>query len=224
MAALFCVKVMKKYDIIAWDFNGTVLDDVQIGIESINVLLSRRGLNTINTREEYKNSFRFPIIEWYKTLGFDFEKEDYEVVAHEWVAEYLKRESLATLCDGVKTMLEYFKTKEKKQIIISASEISMLNRQLSSLGVAPYFDEVIGKNDVFAGGKIETAKLWREKNTGTMLFIGDTDHDLETAQAIGADCVLVASGHQSYERLNALKAENNINYNVVNCLLDVIAL
>ncbi|MDZ7764061.1 MAG: HAD hydrolase-like protein [Melioribacteraceae bacterium] len=32
-------------------------------------------------------------------------------------------------------------------------------------------------------------------------MIGDTIHDYEVAQEIGADCLLTAEGHQSYERL-----------------------
>ena len=34
-----------------------------------------------------------------------------------------------------------------------------------------------------------------------MLLIGDSLHDLEVANELGIDCVLVANGHQSKERL-----------------------
>lgn len=201
---------MKKYNIIAWDFNGTILDDIQIGIESINVLLERRGLRSIVTKEEYQSSFFFPIIEWYRSLGFDFEREDYTVVAREWVKEYTMRESRAGLCDGVTDLLGAFAEMGKRQIIISASEKNMLKRQLSALGIEKYFEEIVGKDDVYANGKTEAAKNWRKYNPGELLFIGDTDHDLEVAEAIGADCILVAAGHQSYERLRLLH-KNKIN-------------
>ena len=213
---------MKKYDFIVWDFNGTILDDVQIGIESINALLTRRGIKTIDTREEYRNSFSFPIIEWYKKLGFDFETEAYSVVANEWVAEYVKREPNATICDGAVELLEWFKNTQKSQVIISASEENMLERQLRALGVHHYFDAVVGKNDVYASGKIETAKKWRDSHPGKILFIGDTDHDLEVAIAIGADCILAASGHQSYERLCKLMPENGLDYRTVRSLRDIL--
>ena len=36
-----------KYTDIIWDFNGTILDDVEAGIISVNKLLSSRGLPTI---------------------------------------------------------------------------------------------------------------------------------------------------------------------------------
>lgn len=38
------------------------------------------------------------------------------------------------------------------------------------------------------------------------LFVGDTVHDFEVASACGADCLLVAAGHQSEERLRATGA------------------
>ena len=44
----------------------------------------------------------------YNDRGFDFEKEDYDKLANEWVAEYLSREKSATLIDGVESVLQYF--------------------------------------------------------------------------------------------------------------------
>ena len=215
---------MKRYDCIIWDFNGTIFDDVEIGIESINVLLSARGLKTISGCDEYRKSFGFPIIDWYKRLGFDFETEDYDVVANEWVAEYLSREKRAPVMDGVKELLEYFKANGIRQVIISASEITMLTRQLEFLGIRKYFDDVVGKNDVYASGKGEIAQKWRRENPGYMVFIGDTDHDLETAEQIQADCILVASGHQSFERLSRLHPQNGIDLTVVNNMKEIFSL
>ena len=34
-------------------------------------------------------------------------------------------------------------------------------------------------------------------NPESALFVGDTDHDFEAAQAVGCACVLLAGGHQS---------------------------
>ena len=39
-----------------------------------------------------------------------------------------------------------------------------------------------------------------------MLLVGDTEHDFEAAAAIGADCALLAGGHQSRARLEKLGA------------------
>ena len=191
-----------KYTCIVWDFNGTIMDDVEIGIESVNVLLEKRGLKTLESREEYQRVFGFPIINYYIRLGFDFDKEPYEEIAVEWVNEYTDRERTAKTVDGVKELLEFFKSEGKRQIIISACEQAMLNRNTKALGVFDYFDEVCGINNIYASSKEAIAVAWRERNPEEkILFIGDTDHDCDVAKAMGADCILVAQGHQSYETL-----------------------
>ena len=193
-----------KYTCIVWDFNGTIMDDVEIGIDSVNVLLRKRGLKTLESREEYQEKFGFPIINYYVRLGFDFDREPYEEVAVEWVNEYVARECTAKTISGVREMLEYFHGKNVKQIIISACEQSMLDRNLKMLGVSEYFDTVCGINNIYASSKEAIGIAWREKNPDErILFIGDTDHDCDVARAMGADCILVAQGHQSFETLSA---------------------
>lgn len=158
-----------------------------------------------NNIEEYKESFRFPIKEWYCDMGFDFNKESYDDVAKEWVAEYMKREHNSKLVEGVKETLEYFKQKNIKQVIISASEKEMLERQLKQLGVDHLFSEIVGVDNIYAAGKKDIAVEWRKKNPAEkILFVGDTDHDHVVACAIEADCILVSSGHQSARRLKEL--------------------
>ena len=122
-----------QYTCVIWDFNGTIFDDVQIGIDSLNTLLERRNLPLVKSKEEYKSWFMFPIIEGYKKIGFDFDKESYDDVAVEWIKEYLSREHMAKLVPGVVDALEFFKSLGVKQVILSAAEISMLKSQFRFL-------------------------------------------------------------------------------------------
>ena len=197
---------IKTYTDILWDFNGTILDDVDAGIESVNTLLRRRGLNTVQSRQDYYKVFGFPIIDYYKRLGFDFEKEDYKTeVAPEWVKEYLINSKHSTLRQGIWEILDFFKAQGLKQTIISASESDMLESQLIALGVREYFCEIYGLDNIHAAGKNSLGLLWKERNTGAKaLFIGDTEHDAAVAAEIGADCILIEGGHSSPDALNKL--------------------
>lgn len=190
-----------KYDLVIWDFNGTIADDVAIGIEAANVVLGRRGMNLITDVEKYRETFCFPIIDYYRKLGFDFDKEPYEVPADEWTAEYIKREGELRLSRGCKRALDAIKDAGIKQIIISSSELTMMLRELDILGVRDYFEVVLGKSDNYAHGKVEMAKEWASGRSFRAIFIGDTVHDVETAHAIGADCILFSGGHDSRRRL-----------------------
>ena len=42
-----------KYKYIAWDFNGTILDDVYASLESVNDILSRRCRPKITIEDYY---------------------------------------------------------------------------------------------------------------------------------------------------------------------------
>ena len=204
-----------KYTHVIWDFNGTILDDVKIGLDSLNVLLKRRGLPEIESTEKYKAGFMFPIIEGYKRYGFDFEKESYDDVAKEWVDEYVSREHTAGLVDGVREVLEFFKTRGVKQAIISASEMGMLKRQLEQLGICEYFEDIVGMDNIKAAGKKDIAVAWKNRHPHEkLLFIGDTDHDHQVAMAMEADCILVAAGHQSFDRLQSMEPKLAVFANV----------
>ncbi|MBE5816646.1 MAG: HAD family hydrolase [Clostridiales bacterium] len=190
------------YSHIIWDFNGTILDDVRLGMDCANMLLLRRNLKPMTGVDDYRERFHFPIKEYYRELGFDFEKESYDVLAREWVDLYEARSNEARLIPGVRELIRKFVLCGTKQIVLSATEEGMLIGQLSNLRIYQYFDEVIGQSDIRAGSKVQTALEWMKRvQPKNVLMIGDTDHDYEVAQKIGVQCLLVASGHQSYNKL-----------------------
>ena len=190
-----------------WDFNGTILDDVETGILSVNTMLRQRGLREIAGKEEYRKLFHFPVIDYYRSLGFDFEREPYEKLAPEWVTLYMHHVKHAAMFDDVIATLEYFRSCGVRQIILSATEQEMLCEQVDSLGIGHYFDEILGREDIHAGSKLSLATAWRERNPhAKAVFVGDTDHDVETAGAMNASCFLIASGHQSIDHLRTTGA------------------
>ena len=208
-------------DKVIWDFNGTILDDVETGIISVNKLLADRGLPTLKDKNDYHRHFGFPIKRYYESLGFDFSKESYEEIAPIWVDEYLKNVKSAPLCQGVEEALELLRKEGIKQVIISATELDMLKGQLDDLGISEYFDEVCGLDNIHASSKVELAREWRKKNFDEIaVFLGDTEHDFETARAIGVECFLIEGGHQSRKTLEATGAK--IFSNVGDACLEII--
>lgn len=190
------------YTHIFWDFNGTLLDDVQIGIDSINTVLGRRGLPGIGTVAEYRTYFEIPVLNYYKHIGLCDGPEDFTEPANEWVAEYLSRLPQAHLYPDVLPVLKAVQARRIPQLILSATEQSMLERQLTDLGIADFFDEILGQGDVYAHGKGECAARWAKAHPqARAVLVGDTVHDAETARLLNADCLLVSAGHQPQERL-----------------------
>ena len=70
---------MNKY--IFLDFNGTVLDDVDLCLSLLNEMLYEKENKTVDI-DEYKHVFGFPIIKYYIAAGFDFSKYTFEELAN----------------------------------------------------------------------------------------------------------------------------------------------
>ena len=189
-----------EYSYIVWDFNGTLLNDVKIGIESINCLLSRRNLPTLENVEAYRKVFGFPIIDYYRRVGLPVEEEGYPALAIEWVEEYKSRHP--ELQEGALELLTRFRDAGIPQVLLSATERNMLLGQLEDFGIREFFEEVLGLDNIHAESKLEIARNWRKTHCkANLLYIGDTEHDLQTATVLGADCILVANGHENKESL-----------------------
>ena len=195
---------MENYTHVIWDFNGTLYNDVDVCLTCANRLLSAHGLKKLFGIEEYRALFGFPIIDYYRRMGFDFDKTPYSELAVEWVAYYLDESHNAFLFPDTQRVLSAVHALGIKQLILSATELTMLERQVSSLGIRPYFDGLLGLSDIHAHSKEEIGKRWRASHPDAkLLMIGDTDHDAAVAEAMGADCILVAAGHQSRKTLQA---------------------
>ena len=193
------------FDKVIWDFNGTILDDVETGILSVNKLLRDRGLSTLRNKEEYRGVFGFPVRDYYERLGFDFSKEPYEVIAPLWVEQYMINVKNAGIYEDVAETMDRFSADGTGQVLLSATEYNMLRGQIEELGLADRFEEILGMGDIHASSKEGLAKEWRERHQDDrVLLIGDTDHDLQVAKAINAECVLVSRGHQSEKYLRTL--------------------
>ena len=198
-----------KYTYCIWDFNGTIFDDVGASISAVNTLLAERGLKTLDSKDKYQEVFDFPIIDYYRRIGFDFDKEPYEVIAPLWVDLYLENSKKSGLFEDVVPTLNFFEARGIKQSVLSASEKNMLTGQLRELGIYDRFEEIMGIDNIYAESKIALAKDWKQRHEGERaLFIGDTTHDYETAEVLGADCYLISAGHQPEYKLRA--ADENV--------------
>ena len=173
------------------------------GMDSTNQMLSERGMREIADLDEYREIFDFPIKEYYRALGFDFEVEPYEVLAPLWVDIYNERSKESSVVEGVLPTSKKVRELGMCQVVFSATEREMLLRQMGELGIRECFDEVIGLDNIHAESKLHLAKRWREANPDAkILYVGDTLHDAENAKALGADCLLFTGGHQSRNRLS----------------------
>ena len=190
--------------LLIWDWNGTILDDTRLCIDIENELLRERGMPEI-TETWYLKHFTFPVRNYYAEMGYTFETESFETVAGAFMERYRARYASCGLRDGVTDVLKAARKRGIRQTLLSVSRQDDLSEQAERLGVASFFPEMLGQDDIKCASKVDRAKQYMAENgidPKDALFIGDTDHDVETADAVGAPCVLLAGGHQSKEVLS----------------------
>ena len=193
---------------VIWDWNGTLLDDADLCVEVMNAVLGKRGLPEL-TLQKYADFFRFPVRDYYRDLGFDFDRESFEVVGTEFIEGYSAIESRSGLREHALDVLHGVTKLGLTQSVLSASQRTRLEQQVKRLNLDAHFTALVGLEDHYAHGKVELGRAWMRKSgidPKATVLVGDTDHDLEVAKALGVECVLIPSGHQSEERLAKLGA------------------
>jgi len=188
---------------VIWDWNGTLLNDLDFCISTINQLLEKRGLALLD-HIQYKEIFSFPVKDYYEAIGFDFSKEDFSIPAREFIDLYNNGVKNCHLHQSAKKVLDFFKKAGKRQFVLSAMKQNMLQETLDHQNILDYFEVIAGLNDHYAASKIKRGEqliyshqILKEK----AVMIGDTIHDYEVAEKLGIACILIANGHQSKERL-----------------------
>ena len=195
---------MKKYKHIIWDWNGTLFDDVELCHNIINRLLIRNEIEKISL-QRYREIFDFPVKKYYQSAGLDFNKTSFEILGKEFMDEYEERKFESTVFNEAKDVLESVLLLGITQSVLSAYHHDSLVKITEHFGIKDYFIDLNGLDNIYAASKIDIGKKWIKKSgykKGEVVLIGDTIHDFEVAEAIGADSILIAGGHQTKERLS----------------------
>lgn len=186
--------------LILWDFNGTIIDDAAYCHDIETQMLEERHMPTF-TLKQYRDMFCFPVIDYYGRMGYTFENETYDAVAEEFNQAYDKNFLSLKLMDGFLDLIHTSLDKGYENVILSASREDKLKEQCHLLGIDQYFTELLGTDNLYGGSKVNIGKAFMQKrkfDPKECMFIGDSLHDKETANAIGIEnVVLVARGHQS---------------------------
>ena len=198
---------------IFWDFNGTILNDVDLCLDILNSMLLEEGCKKV-TKKKYLEMFTFPVVKYYIKAGLDFNKTPFDVLAHRFMKKYQKASLSENLYPNVVDTVNRFKAKGYKNIVLSASKYDNLVEQLKHFNIFDLFDDVLGTKDIYAKTKIDIAlKYVKDNNINSkdIIMIGDTLHDAHIAKKLGAEIFINGNGHQSRKRLKNYKIVDNYN-------------
>lgn len=211
-----------RYHNILWDWNGTLIDDAVTSLNCVNDMLTEMGKPLI-TMEQYYTYVETPIIGFYRHILTEDEL-DFPSISKSFHNSYNNRLNETKLSLNTLNVLKSLKENGAKQYIITATKEENAKNLTIKYGVNEYFDGIFGADNTLAESKVERAlKFFNDNNINPAdtVFVGDTLHDLETANALGVDCILVTFGHQGkaiVENSGTVTADNLDE--VLNIILD----
>ena len=194
---------------IFFDWNGTVLDDVDLSYELLIELCRIYHVKEIS-KEEYLKCFGFPVKTHYEKLGFDFNKINYDEVSRYFIRQYESRWRKETkIYKDFKKIVRKLKKDGYKIYILTASETSLLQSQMKKFHVTDLFDGFTASDNIHAHGKIDYGREYLVKKhliPEKALLIGDTTYDNTVAKELNMQSMLISHGHNDEETLKTTGA------------------
>lgn len=195
-----------RYRHIIWDWNGTIVDDLDLTVELTNIVLLEAGARTISV-DEHRAAFQIPIGQYYTTIGLQPTAETLPALDMSYHRMYHEAKHRLTVFPDLASMFDAAKAYDCEHSVLSALPHDLLTEHLDLFNLGAAFKRVIGRRTVHAESKVEGGrKLMKELSLrpAEVLVIGDTVYDHEVASALGMDCALVTRGHQDVKRLQAV--------------------
>ncbi len=134
----------RRYCHVIWDWNGTLLDDVNYSVDLMNALLDRHGLPTIDL-DRYRAIFDFPIRVYYERAGFDLSRDGtFEHLGREWMDACEVGRFTCPLQGGARDILEAIQSANITQSILSAYPRDSLQTMVGYFRLTKYFVRLLG--------------------------------------------------------------------------------
>jgi phosphoglycolate phosphatase len=197
---------------IIWDWNGTVLNDVDNNVNAVNMILQKRNLAVIS-KEEYRRKIKIPIKQFYNDIGLKInDSETYNLITNDYWEYYnMGYKNNTKINDDIENILNELKRNGITNYLLSATQHDKLIKQVNDKGMEIYFKEIIGNNNYEVKSKFERAQeLIKKENlkVNNTILVGDMINDYELAEELGVKCILYSNGHQE---IKIEKDKNIIN-------------
>jgi phosphoglycolate phosphatase len=196
----------KKYDLIVFDWDGTLMDSTATIAECIQS--AARDLNLpVPSTEKASHVIGLGLIDALQSAMPDVDAKHYPSIIERYRYHYLNQDNELILFNGVKEMLTELSQSGYFLAVATGKSRVGLNRALNASHLLSVFDATRCADETFSKpNPAMLLELTRElgQDMQRTVMIGDTTHDLLMAQNAGADAIAVNYGAHSAEELQEL--------------------
>ena len=194
---------------VAFDWNGTLLSDVELSILGTNYTAQKLGAKPIN-KKKYRDYFDVPVWILYEKLGIPQKilEAKHDLIQNSFHAIYEKHEYKLRTRSNTRQILNWLKENNIPTGIFSNHTQDGIEKQTNRLKITHYFTTIIAnslKSGAIKGrNKEEKLKLYLVENSidpKTVLVVGDSIEEIEISHALGTKSVSITGGYCSKARL-----------------------
>ncbi|WP_328910483.1 HAD hydrolase-like protein [Streptomyces sp. NBC_00234] len=192
---------------LVWDWNGTLLDDIEAVIGATNAAFAEVDLAPI-TLEQYREMYCVPIPRFYeRLLGRLPTEAEWERMDGIFHRHYTEQRVACGLTEGVEELLAQWGLAGRSQSLLSMYGHEQLVPVVRGYGIERHFVRVDGRTGPSGGSKA----LHMERHFAALggispersVVIGDAVDDAVAAAHVGARAVLYTGGSHSRASLEA---------------------
>jgi len=197
--------MMKKYDTVVFDLDGTLLNTLEDLADSVNYILNSHGF-PCRTTEEIRSFLGNGVTDLIKrSISQPLESIEYQTYISEFCEHYSKNMQNKTRAyEGIMELLEQL-SKEHYKLAIVSNKFDKAVKQLNEVYFGKYIKVAIGESKgVLKKPAPDTVlKAIEELKTTTdkTVYVGDSEVDVRTAKNAGIICVGVTWGFRDREVL-----------------------
>ncbi|MES2755835.1 MAG: HAD-IIIA family hydrolase [Pseudomonadota bacterium] len=197
----------KQFDLIVFDWDGTLMDSTSTIVTSIQSAARDLGL-PIPRDEEASHVIGLGLHEAMQAVMPNIEPSMYPKMVERYRYHFLTKDPELVLFDGVRDMLTELSQQGYFLAVATGKSRVGLNRALNAVGLLSLFDATRCADETFS--KPHPAmlqELTRElgQDLKRTVMIGDTTHDLLMANNAGAGAVAVEYGAHPVDQLQACR-------------------
>lgn len=197
----------KRYDLIVFDWDGTVMDSTAVIAGSIQAACRDLGLN-VPSDEAARHVIGLGLAQALRHAVPDAPEEMYEPLVERYRHHFLAQDLAIPLFDGARETIAELHADGYWLGVATGKSRAGLDRVMDSSDMRGYFHATRTADQTFS--KPHPAMLFElmeelAVSAERTLMIGDTSHDVLLAQNAGVDVVAVAYGAHPAEQLQALE-------------------
>ncbi|MFM2240299.1 MAG: hypothetical protein RJA69_1673 [Pseudomonadota bacterium] len=197
---------LRRYDLIAFDWDGTLFDSTRIITRCIQEAVRDVG-GTVPDDRAASYVIGMALIPALAHAAPDVPQEKYPELGERYRHHYVRHKDDISLFDGVLPLLGALRERQHWLAVATGKSRGGLNEALRSVELQGLFDasrtadETAGKPDPLMLHELMGEMGVSPERT---LMIGDTTHDLEMARRAGCDSIGVSYGAHHHDNFDAL--------------------